>query len=66
MSEKPCGILLFSKPSCSRGNTFVQFALRFAPYLFVRPSKLRRAEWPEFDLAGADASERTRHRRVPA
>lgn len=28
-------------------------ALRFAPLVFVRPGELRKAEWSEFDLAGA-------------
>ncbi|MCL1890072.1 MAG: integrase arm-type DNA-binding domain-containing protein [Desulfovibrionaceae bacterium] len=36
------------------GNLIVQAALRIAPYVFVRPGELRRAEWAEFDLAGAE------------
>jgi integrase len=36
------------------GNTIVRTALRLAPYLFVRPGELRRAEWTEFDFAGAE------------
>jgi integrase len=28
----------------------VMYALRILPYVFVRPSELRRARWPEFDL----------------
>jgi integrase len=36
------------------GNTVVRAALRLAPYVFVRPGELRRAEWTEFDLAGAE------------
>jgi integrase len=29
-------------------------ALKLAPYVFVRPGKLRQAEWPEFDLVAAE------------
>ena len=29
-------------------------ALRFAPLVFVRPGELRRAAWPEIDLAAAE------------
>jgi integrase len=29
-------------------------ALKLAPLVFVRPGELRAAEWPEFDLAGAE------------
>jgi integrase len=36
------------------GNTVVRAALRLAPYVFVRPAELRRAEWAEFDLTGAE------------
>ena len=36
------------------GNFIVQAALRMAPYVFVRPGELRKAEWAEFDLAGAE------------
>jgi integrase len=36
------------------GNLIVRAALRMAPYVFVRPGELRRAEWTEFDLAGAE------------
>ncbi|MCL1916519.1 MAG: integrase arm-type DNA-binding domain-containing protein [Desulfovibrionaceae bacterium] len=36
------------------GNVIVRAALRMAPYVFVRPGELRRAEWAEFDLAGAE------------
>jgi integrase len=36
------------------GNVIVRAALRMAPYVFVRPGELRRAEWTEFDLAGAE------------
>ncbi len=38
------------------GNEVVRSALRIAPYLFVRPGELRRAEWEEFTLGG-DAPE---------
>lgn len=32
------------------GNLIVRAALRLAPYVFVRPGELRRAEWSEFNL----------------
>ncbi len=32
------------------GNIIVRAALRMAPYLFVRPGELRRAEWSEFNF----------------
>lgn len=36
------------------GNVIVRAALRMAPYVFVRPGELRRAEWAEFDLESAE------------
>lgn len=33
-----------------QGNIIVCAALRMAPYVFVRPGELRRAEWEEFNL----------------
>ncbi len=36
------------------GNRIVQTALQIAPYVFVRPGELRRAEWEEFDLDNAE------------
>jgi integrase len=36
------------------GNPIVRAALRMAPYVFVRPGELRKAEWMEFDLVGAE------------
>jgi len=36
------------------GNLIVRAALRMAPYVFVRPGELRRAEWVEFNLEGAE------------
>lgn len=36
------------------GNVIVRAALRMAPYVFVRPGELRRAEWGEFNLDGAE------------
>jgi len=36
------------------GNLIVRFALRVAPYVFVRPGELRRAEWSEFNLEGSE------------
>lgn len=37
-----------------QGNYIVRAALRMAPYVFVRPGELRRAEWSEFDLEKAE------------
>ena len=34
------------------GNLIVRAALRLAPYIFVCPGELRRAEWTEFDFEG--------------
>jgi integrase len=36
------------------GNAVVCAALRMAPYVFVRPGELRRAEWPEINLDAAE------------
>ena len=36
------------------GNIIVRAALCMAPCVFVRPGELRRAEWSEFDLEGAE------------
>ena len=36
------------------GNLIVRAALRLAPYVFVRPGELRKAEWSEFDLENAE------------
>ncbi len=36
------------------GNLIVRAALRIAPYVFVRPGELRRAEWSEFNLESAE------------
>ena len=36
------------------GNLIVRAALRLAPYVFVRPGELRKAEWTEFDLENAE------------
>lgn len=36
------------------GQRAVHAALRFAPYVFVRPGELRQAEWVEFDLEAAE------------
>jgi integrase len=37
-----------------QGNEIVRAALRIAPYVFVRPGELRRAEWTEFDHSKAE------------
>lgn len=37
-----------------RGSQVVRHALRLAPLVFVRPGELRKAEWSEFDLDGAE------------
>ncbi len=36
------------------GNVIVRAALRMAPYVFVRPGELRRAEWAEFNFEAAE------------
>ena len=36
------------------GNLIVRAALRMAPYVFVRPGELRRAEWSEFNMIDAE------------
>jgi integrase len=36
------------------GTLTVRCALRLAPMLFVRPGELRKAEWADFDLDGAE------------
>jgi integrase len=36
-----------------KGSFVAACALRLAPLVFVRPGELRHAEWPEFDLDGA-------------
>ncbi len=47
------GILLKNIDEYS-GNDIVKAALKLAPYIFVRPGELRRAEWSEFDLEIAE------------
>jgi integrase len=37
-----------------QGNLIIRAALRMAPYVFVRPGELRRAEWTEFNLEKAE------------
>lgn len=36
------------------GESVTRAAIRLAPLVFVRPGELRRAEWTEFDLEGAE------------
>ncbi|MCG6860566.1 MAG: hypothetical protein LJE70_04700, partial [Chromatiaceae bacterium] len=36
-----------------KGTLVVRCALRLAPLVFVRPGELRKAEWADFDLNGA-------------
>lgn len=50
---KAIGILLRDMDAYS-GNPIVRASLRMAPYVFVRPGELRRAEWAEFNLADAE------------
>ena len=38
------------------GHGVTLYALKLAPYLFVRPGELRHAEWTEFDLDGPEPS----------
>ena len=47
------GLLLHDIDSYT-GNYIVRAALRMAPYVFVRPGELRRAEWSEFNLEAAE------------
>lgn len=47
------GPLLLKADSYS-GTPQVQAALRLAPYVFVRPGELRKAEWSEIDLEAAE------------
>jgi len=35
------------------GQPLTKLALQLTPHVFVRPGELRKAEWPEFDLASA-------------
>lgn len=37
-----------------KGTFTVRCALRLAPFVFVRPGELRKAEWSEFDLEAAE------------
>ena len=37
-----------------QGSLIVRCALQLAPLVFVRPGELRKAEWSEFDLDGAE------------
>ena len=39
---------------CYQGHTVVEYALRLAPLLFVRPGELRHADWREFDLEASE------------
>lgn len=53
------------------GQPSTQAALRLAPYIFVRPGELRRAEWSELNLdtavwsIPAEKMKMRRHHRVP-
>jgi len=51
---KAIGALLRDIDAYGGKNLIVRAALRMAPYVFVRPGELRKAEWAEFDLAGAE------------
>ena len=53
MDTKEIGQLLRDVDAYS-GNLVVRAALRLAPYVFVRPGELRKAEWTEFDLENAE------------
>jgi integrase len=37
-----------------KGQAVTWYALRIAPFVFVRPGELRHAEWSEFDLDGGE------------
>jgi integrase len=47
------GELLYSIDDYT-GSRIVRAALRMAPYIFVRPGELRRAEWSEFNFEVAE------------
>lgn len=53
VDTKEIGLLLRDIDAYS-GNLIVRAALRLAPYVFVRPGELRKAEWTEFDLENAE------------
>ena len=50
---KAVGVLLRALDNY-HGNFITTCALRLSPLFFVRPSELRKAEWTEFDLEGAE------------
>ncbi len=50
---KQIGLLLINIDECTSGIV-VKTALQVAPYVFVRPSELRCAEWSEFDFDNAE------------
>ncbi len=50
---KAVGVLL-REIDAYPGNLVVKAALQIAPYVFVRPGELRKAEWTEFDLEAAE------------
>lgn len=45
---------LLNKTDSYSGTPQVQAALKLAPYVFVRPGELRKAEWTEVDLEAAE------------
>ncbi|MCL2626170.1 MAG: integrase arm-type DNA-binding domain-containing protein [Cystobacterineae bacterium] len=50
---KAVGILLRDMDAYG-GYLIVRFALRMAPYVFVRPGELQQAEWTEFNFEGKE------------
>ncbi len=50
---KEVGLLLRNIDAYT-GNVIVRIALQIAPYVFVRPSELRLAEWNEVDMTAAE------------
>ena len=49
------------------GQPLTKLALQLTPHVFVRPGELRKAEWPEFDLAASKwtiAAEKMKMRRA--
>ena len=47
-----------------QGQPAVQYALKLAPYVFVRPSELRGAKWSDFDLNGREPTWRIPAKRM--
>ena len=62
-NAKAIGALLRAIDGTIKGHFVTRRALQLAPLVFVRPGKLRAAEWAELDLDNAEW--RTRDKDVP-